>query len=168
VAVKSCYDKACELLAQRPHFRRELERKLRQRDYPPADLDAALERLEREGYLNDLAAARSFVVARQGRGEGGIRLRAELERRGAAVSAIATVLAELPEDDLPAARAAAARRRDASPEALARHLARKGFSRRAIFAVLNERPAGAGPSAAALDMDAADDLAEPPEDPEIQ
>jgi regulatory protein len=145
----SCYDRACELLARRPHFRRELQGKLERRGYPPPEIAAALARLEGQGYLDDAAAARGLVASRlaRGGGEGRSRLRAELERRGAAPAAVTAALDELPDDDLPAA-AAAARRwegagRGRTPEALARHLARKGFSRRAIFALLKERPAGA-------------------------
>jgi regulatory protein len=142
----SCYDRACRLLAQRPHFRRELQAKLARRGFPAGEIDAALARLEREGYLDDAAAARGLVASRLGRGGGvgRVRLRAELERRGAAPAAIAAALAELPEDELPAARRAAASCRARTPAALARHLERKGFSRRAIFAVLKEHPAGAG------------------------
>lgn len=145
----SCYDRACELLARRPHFRRELQGKLERRGYPPPEIAAALARLEGQGYLDDAAAARGLIASRLARGgEGRSRLRAELERRGAAPAAVTAALDELPDDDLPAAAAAARRwegagRRGRSPEALARHLARKGFSRRAIFAVLKERPAGA-------------------------
>jgi regulatory protein len=154
-ATRSCYDRAGELLAARPHFRRELAAKLLRRGYPPPEVDEALQRLARQGYLDDTETARGFVAARQQRGAlGRPRLRAELERRGAAAEAIATVLAELPEDDLAAASAAARRWHGRTPDALARHLARKGFSRRAIFAVLNEHRAGAGPSTAASDEDA--------------
>jgi regulatory protein len=155
--VKTCYDRACELLAQRPHFRRELAAKLERRGHAAAEIEPALDRLERQGYLDELQAARSLVAARQARGGlGRERLRAELTRRGAAPAAMAAVLAELPDDDLPAARAAAARWRGRTPEALARHLARKGFSRRAIFAVLNERPGASGRSVA--DDGTADDV----------
>ena len=78
--------------------------------------------------------------------EGRTRLKAELLKRGAAAEAIDAVLGDLPDDDLPAAREAAerwARRGGADPNALARHLERKGFSRRAIVAVLTERTDGA-------------------------
>jgi regulatory protein len=185
--LKPCFDQACDLLALRPHFRRELAMKLERRGYPAADRESALDRLEAQGYLDDLASARGFVAARMARGEGRARLRSELERRGAAPAAVAAVLAELPEDDLPAARLAAGQWRpvgragnggraghDAARAALARHLARKGFSRRAIFAVLNERSAAADPSAAPQDADATDlahvahrdmdDIAEAPDD----
>ena len=71
-----------------------------------------------------------------------MRLAAELARRGApAEIAAAALTALLPEDDLPATREAAARwarRGGKEPAALARHLARKGFSRRAIVQVLRE------------------------------
>jgi regulatory protein len=143
----SCYDKAAQLLGLRPHFRRELEGKLARRGYPPEEVTAALDRLGVQGYLNEAESARAFVAGRQSRGgEGRSRLRAELVKRGAAGEAIEAALADLtPDDDLVAAREAAAkwaRSGKSDPQALARHLQRKGFSPRAIVAVLQERPAG--------------------------
>jgi regulatory protein len=136
------YQKALQLLATRAHFRRELEAKLRQRRYPEEEIEAALAKLTAEGYLDDRATARVFVESRQERAsEGRTRLRAELVKRGAPDDAVEAALAELtPEDDLPAAREAAEswrRKGGVDPRALARHLERKGFSRRAIVSVLN-------------------------------
>jgi len=136
------YQKALQLLATRAHFRRELEAKLRQRGYPGEEIEAALAKLTEEGYLDDRATARVFVESRQGRtSEGRSRLRAELIKRGAPDDAVEAALAELtPDDDLPAARDAAEswrRKGGLDPRALARHLERKGFSRRAIVSVLN-------------------------------
>jgi regulatory protein len=135
----SCYARAVRLLAVRPHFRAELKTKLAQRGYSEEEIGAALDRLASERYLDDIRAARDFVAHRLEKGgEGRLRLRAELVRRGASEEAIAAALAEVPEDDLEAAREAAAkwaRSHKPDPAALARHLARKGFSRRAIFAV---------------------------------
>jgi regulatory protein len=140
--VTTGYDKAVQLLAARPHFRRELEAKLRQRGFSGEEIDEVLDRLTEQGYLDDFAAARSFVEARLARGEGRTRLRAELAKRGAPEEAIEAALSELtPVDDLPAAREAAGewkRRGGRDPRALARHLDRKGFSRRAIVAILND------------------------------
>lgn len=135
------YPHAVRLLASRPHFRAELEAKLAQRGYPEEEIAAALDRLAAEGYLDDVRAARDFVAHRlERKAEGRLRLKAELVRRGASGEAVEAALAEVPEDDLEAARAAAAawsRSHRPDPAALARHLARKGFSRRAIFAVSN-------------------------------
>jgi len=137
----TAYTHAVRLLAPRPHFRAELEAKLAQRGYPAEEIAAALDRLATEGYLDDVRTARDFVAHRLERqAEGRLRLEAELVRRGAPREAIAAALAQVPEDDLEAAREAAekwGRGRKPDPAALARHLARKGFSRRAIFAVSN-------------------------------
>ena len=137
------HQKAVQLLATRAHFRRELQAKLAQRGYPAAEIEAVLDRLTEQGYLDDRATARIFVENRLERtAEGRARLRAELLKRGAPEDAIDAALAELtPEDDLPAAREAADRWRErggVDPRSLARHLERKGFSRHAIVAVLND------------------------------
>jgi regulatory protein len=144
----SAYAQAVRLLAARAHFRAELARKLAARGYEEGEIAATLDRLAAEGYLDDAKAAADFVAGRLGKGAlGRPRLRAELEARGAAPEAIAAALAELPDDDLPAAREAAARYArsgKADPAALARHLARKGFSRRAIVTLLRETGSGDG------------------------
>jgi len=139
------YQKAVQLLAARPHFRWELQRKLAARAFPAEEVEAALDRLTAEGYLDDRKAAESLIASRLSRGEGRLRLAAELARRGAEPAAAAAALdALLPEDDLEAARAAATRwagrgsERGGNPAALARHLARKGFSRRAIVQLSRE------------------------------
>jgi len=156
--VKTCYDKAVELLARAPHFREQLGAKLSQRGYEREDVEATLDRLAEQGYLNDREAASGFVAARRSRGaEGKARLKAELARRGAAPEAIVAALADVPDDDTAAARAAAERwlaRGGKSRSSLARHLDRKGFSRRAIVTLLGE-------SSAASETDAEpDDLPE--------
>ncbi|HTQ79057.1 MAG TPA: regulatory protein RecX [Thermoanaerobaculia bacterium] len=148
--MKGAYEKAVDLLSARPHFRRELAVKLAARRFPAAEIEAALDRLTEERYLDDRATAESFVRSRLERGpEGRLRLAAELGRRGAPAEVAAETLdALLPEDDLAAARAAAARWARGGkddPAALSRHLARKGFSPRAIFTLLRER--GAEPPA---------------------
>jgi regulatory protein len=140
---KTCLDKALELLARRAHFRRELDRKLVQRGYGDEEREAALARVEELGYLDELETARAFLRERLRRGpEGKRRLEAELVRRGAEAEAAAQALAEMvPEDDREPARAAARtllRRGAKEPAAVGRFLERKGFSPRAIFAVLDE------------------------------
>lgn len=136
-------DKAAALLALRPHFRRELETKLGRAGYGREEVDGALDKLARLGLLNDAELARAFVetVARR-KGWGRMRVAQELARRGAPGEAAEAALATLSvEDDLEAARDAARRwrrRGEARPEALARHLSRRGFGSSAIFKVLKE------------------------------
>ena len=137
----TCYQKAVQLLGSRPHFRRELQAKLAQREFPSEEIEEALDRLTGQGYLDDRKTAVAFVEHRLSRNnEGRLRLRAELEKRGAPADAVEEALAAVPEDDLEPTREAAERWRRlhprGKPAALAQHLARKGFSRRAIFAVL--------------------------------
>jgi regulatory protein len=158
----SAYERALRLLGQRQHFRGDLRRKLLAKGYEAEEVDAALERCAAEGYLDDETTARAFVDERQRRrGLGSARIAAELRRRGASSSAVSAALAEVdPEADVARARAAAAKwrrrragasrsptlsvgeddalRRRAENAALARHLERKGFGRRAIVAVLAE------------------------------
>jgi regulatory protein len=151
--VPTCYDKAVQLLGSRPHFRRELQAKLAQRGFPAGEIAEALDRLAGLGYLDDRKTAAAFVEQRLERSaEGRLRLKAELEKRGAAPEAASAALAELPEDDLQPALEAAERWTRLHPRGepavltrrLARHLARKGFSRRAIFAALSRRPGQEG------------------------
>ncbi len=133
----SADDKAAALLGIRPHFRRELAQKLAARGFEHDEIEAALDRLGSLGYLDDEKTAREFVAARQARkAEGTLRLKLELERRGAPPEAITAALAELPDDDLPRAREAAEKWRrshaNGNAASLARHLARKGFRQSSI------------------------------------
>ena len=139
----SCYDKACELLSRRPHFQAELERKLGERGHDETAILAALTRLVELGYLDDAACARSLASGPLSRrGYGPLRMRAELERRGAppaeAAEAVDAVFAEGEE---PAARRVAERwlsRRPADRAALARHLGRKGFGTGTVLRLTQE------------------------------
>ncbi len=142
----TCYDQAVKLLARRTHFRREIADKLARRGYPAGEVAETLDRLAARRYLDDAQAARQFVAGRLGRGGGygRARLASELAARGVTGELAREVLDELlPEDELPAAREEARRWAGAaggkSPEALARRLERRGFSARAIAAVLRER-----------------------------
>lgn len=153
----SCYQKALDLLAVRAHFRRQLATKLSRRGYPDAEVEATLDTLRERGLIDDQATASSFVAERmRGGALGRRRLAADLLRRGAEEEVIEAALAEMPEDDTGPASALAARwlarsSRTQGPSrdaALARHLERRGFSSRAIVAVLErlrEGSAGSDP-----------------------
>ncbi len=136
-----CYDKAVDLLARRPHFTRELERKLSARGFGSPEIEAALGRLAERGLLDDLECSKGMVegVWRR-RGYGPLRMRAELERRGVESRIIERVLRDSAENELDLAEETARRRlRGSAPSraALARHLGRKGFSGEIIYEVLN-------------------------------
>jgi regulatory protein len=142
-----CWNKALDLLARRSHFRRELEHKLAARGYPEDEVAETLQRLAERGWLDDRQTARRWLEDRLRRGPvGRRRLLAELGRKGVGDEVAAEALAEvLPDDDREAARESArawtARRAGGGPRqaaALARHLERQGFSRRAILSVLEE------------------------------
>lgn len=153
-----CWSKSLDLLSRRPHFRRELGSKLSRRGFPESQVEGALDRLAELGLLDDRACARDLAAgAFRRRGYGPARIRAELERKGAAEEAIDEVLASSGrEDELSLARSAASRWRGGKAlrpadegrklrEQLARHLARKGFSTGVILTVLDELPGTGDP-----------------------
>lgn len=146
----SAYDRAVKLLARRTHFRREIAEKLTSRGYPRDEVDQALERLAARRYLDDAEASRQFVAGRLGRGGyGRARLQAELAARGVERPVADEVLDQLlPEDEVAAAREEARRHAGRSSagkdpakvaQKVARRLERRGFSARAIAAVLREQ-----------------------------
>lgn len=130
-----CYHKAIDLLALRGHFRAELGAKLERRGYERSEVEVTLDRLADEDLLDDARQARVFVAERLRRGpRGRMKLLAELRQRGVDGSvAQAAVDAELEGDvEEEAVRAAAERwlrRGKRDPQALARHLAGRGFGR---------------------------------------
>ena len=73
--------KAMDLLARREHSVGELRRKLKQRDYEPALIEATLEGLLADTLLNDAQFAKSYVRMRARRGYGPVRIRKELMER---------------------------------------------------------------------------------------
>lgn len=137
-------DTALRLLAQRPHFRAEIERKLGRRGFPEEEIADALARVAELGYLDDLGLACAEVARlRDRRGLSGAAAAAELGRKGVDPEVVAAALGGEAGDaeDLETARAAARRwlaTHAAERAALGRHLSRKGHPARVIFRVLKE------------------------------
>jgi len=75
-------DAALRLLARREHSRMELTRKLRQRGWPEAELEAVIDDLAEQGLQSDDRFAESFVRMRAQKAYGPVRIRAELGERG--------------------------------------------------------------------------------------
>ena len=148
----SCHRKAFDLLSRRSHFERELERKLQKRGYEADEIADTLERLRGENFLDDRRTAREFIQSRLARApEGRFKLKSELARRGVDSEIVDEALTDLlPDNDLEMTREAAERWRRRTPRAqtgdlsqrdqaaLVRHLSRRGFTRHAIFSVLQD------------------------------
>lgn len=129
----SCRRLALDLLARREHSRLELERKLTSRDHADALVGAVLDELEAEGLLADARFAAEFIRTRVTRGQGPLRIRAELRQRG--VTDYEAALQSAGCDWVRLARAARVRRfGDETAESYrekarqARFLAQRGFT----------------------------------------
>jgi regulatory protein len=86
--------RALRLLTVRARGREELVRALEQKGFGAGAAREAVERLEREGWLDDLAAARSVVRSRGGR-YGLARIERELLARGFSGETAARALSEI-------------------------------------------------------------------------
>ena len=135
-------------LARRGLSRRELERHLRDRGFDDAEIDADVARLEREGYLDDVALAQNLVGTLQERkGLGRTAIAAELTRRLLAPAAIEYAL-ELVDssDELSRARELALKRapqlrhldRETAVRRLSGYLARRGYGGSTVRAAVDQ------------------------------
>lgn len=77
-------DDAIRLLAQREYSRTELERRLGAKGHSPGVIADILDDLGAEGLQSDARFAEVFVRSRINRGQGPIKIRAELGERGIA------------------------------------------------------------------------------------
>ena len=103
-----------ELLARREHSLAELRAKLAARGFAADEVEDALGRLAREGLADEARFCEAFIAARIRKGQGPIRIRAELGERGIDGATIEAALAGT--HDWPAlAREVRARRFGAGP-----------------------------------------------------
>jgi regulatory protein len=105
----AAYTRALRLLGVRSRGRVELARELERRGFEPSAAREALDRLEAQGWLQDLAAARALVRARGAR-YGRVRIGRELAARGFSKETAIRALEELDGERESASLAAAARR----------------------------------------------------------
>ncbi len=70
------------LLARREHSETELFRKLRERNFPDADIRTTIDQLAQEGLLSNARFIENYIHSRVNKGYGPIRIRAELMERG--------------------------------------------------------------------------------------
>ena len=134
-------ERALNLLALRPHSRKELRDKLLRKGTEPAAADAAVEWLDEHGYLDDASYAASVVRHYAKKGYGTRRITAEFSRRGIARELWDDALNELPEPDDEIDRFLRNRLKDPdNPDEirkLSAALSRRGFSWEEIRSALN-------------------------------
>lgn len=85
---------AMDLLARREHSLAELRLKLADREFPPEEIEAALAALASEGLVSDERFLEAFIAARIRKGQGPIRIRAELLQRGMDTDTASRALAD--------------------------------------------------------------------------
>jgi len=134
-----------DCLARREHSVAELRAKLRAKNCNQDDIDAALERLAGEGLVSDARFAEAFVAARCRRGQGPVRIRAELRQRGVEDGLIANALDAAGGDWMELARTVRRRKfgqrdaRDAKERARQmRFLQYRGFTTEQIRAAVSD------------------------------
>ena len=124
---------AIRLLRHRDRSTAELEARLAQRGVGDAEREAALETLERIGYVDDERFARSRAEQLAARGAGDALIRHDREGRGVGAEQIEAAVGSLqPERD----RAAAIVERRGPSAATVRYLVGKGFDADALEGIV--------------------------------
>jgi regulatory protein len=101
---------AMNLLARREYGRAELSARLAGKGMPESLVAEVLDELAAEGLQSDIRFAEAFVQARAGRGQGPVRIRMELERRGVSSGTLENALEDC-EIDWPALAGTVRRKR---------------------------------------------------------
>lgn len=92
---RSPAQRALGMLVRREHSRKELTRKLASQGVDASEAAAAIDRLAKDGWQDDLRFAEMLVRTRAGAGYGPIRIRAELATHGLDQEMIRHVLGDL-------------------------------------------------------------------------
>lgn len=134
-------DVAARALQHRDRSRADVAARLEKAGVGEDERNAALETLERIGWVDDSRFAQSRAEALAARGRGDALIRDDLEGSGVSSEAIEAALASLePEGERGRAIAAAKGRSVAT----ARYLARNGFSEESVEAAIGSTAAGDG------------------------
>jgi len=97
----SVSQKAVDLLSRSVHSKRELRRKLIQREYAPEEADAGIRRLEELNLLNESRDAAAAARSLYSRGYWGIAVRSRLAQRGFSRQAVDQAVEMLEADETP-------------------------------------------------------------------
>ena len=156
-APEAAREAALRLIERTRRTRTDLERRLRDKGFEPADIAYVLGRLEAVGLVDDAEYARAFLAGRWGRRAAGWRrLEQDLRHRGVSAEHIAAGRARLEAEQGPTDEIAMARRvveqtarRYAALEPCERkrklwaQLARRGFAPDVIVAAIGPAPEAA-------------------------
>jgi regulatory protein len=130
---------AARALVHADRTRRELDERLERAGVEAGDREAALETLERIGYVDDVRVAFSRAEALAARGQGNEAIRFDLDRRGVSAETVEAALATLAAE---AERARDLASRLGRTAKTAAQLRRKGFGHEALEAAFGEEIAG--------------------------
>lgn len=83
---------AMRLLATREHCTSELDRKLSQKGFEPADIVSIIDECRQNRFLSDERFTEAFVTSRREKGNGPVRIRNELQQHQIDAHLIATYL----------------------------------------------------------------------------
>jgi regulatory protein len=147
--LERCYVAAMRILNHRFNSEGELRRKLTMKELEPELIEATIERLRRERWLDDDRFAAAYVRTRVRKGIGRLRIKRELQAAGVEGHTIARALDEsVPDHDERAAallsarkRLAVLRRRDGEEkirERLVAYLFRQGYDSSLAVDVVGE------------------------------
>jgi regulatory protein len=143
-AVVRAVESASRFLGHRPRSVSEVYKNLKGKDFEPAIVDLAIERLTGMGYLDDSAFARYWIESRERfKPLGRIALRFELRQKGVADAVIETALEALDDEDSAYRAAASLLKRQrgytvrVARQKLSSALARRGFPFSEIRAALD-------------------------------
>jgi regulatory protein len=138
-------DTAIRLLARREHSTDELRRKLKRRGYGEATISEVVATLRDSQSVSDQRFAESFARVRSERGQGPLKIRADLRERGVTDVLVDEVLTTTSEFWLERANRARSKRFGDAPPATrddwnrqARFLAQRGFPADLIYRALGE------------------------------
>lgn len=146
---KSAYEVALRLLGSREHSTFELRTKLLKRGYSDTDIVATVARLRSQDYLSDERFTEAYIRFRLSRGDGPLKIRAQLLKRGIENSLITKFLRDDESFWLTQALAVDRRIRESPPNSelhrteqelrsrRARRLKNRGFPARIIATVLD-------------------------------
>ncbi|BCU82012.1 regulatory protein RecX [Polycladomyces abyssicola] len=136
---------ALKYLQYKPRTAWEVERYLVGKGFAAPHVRAAMDKLNRYGYIDDRRFAAAWVEQRRGNGRGRLLLRKELEQKGIAADIINEVLAEVPEEaDQELARSLAEKRYErlrrypwpTVERRLGHYLLRRGFPQSLVCSIL--------------------------------